>query len=69
MSIMAMKIALIALGLLYVMGFILMFWIQTQTPATLGLALARSAAWPVSLVLHREWPTGARQPIGDEDLM
>ena len=63
------KIVLMILGLLYVIGFALMFWIQAQSPVTLGLALLRSAAWPVSVVLRHEWPTGVRQRIGDEDLM
>jgi hypothetical protein len=59
---------LIGLGV-YIIGFGLMFLIQAQSPATLGLALVRSAAWPVSVVLRHEWPRGQRLPIGDEDLM
>ena len=58
-----MKIALSLAAAVYVVGFMLVFWMHTQMPATLGLAIARSAAWPVSLVKRDFWPRGTPLPM------
>lgn len=53
-----MKIALIAIAVLYASGFLLVLWMHTQMPATFGLALARSALWPISIVVREFVPRG-----------
>jgi hypothetical protein len=58
-----MRIVLVASSGLYVLGFALMFVMQTQMPVTFGLALVRSAAWPVSVATRSMWPHGAPQKM------
>lgn len=55
-----------AVAVIYVAGFGLMFMVQASAgPVTLGLAVARAAAWLVSVALRDEWPRGERQQPGD----
>lgn len=58
-----MKFALMALGSVYGVGFVLMFLLTTQLPNTFGLALFRSAAWPVSVARREIWPRGEPLPM------
>jgi len=58
-----MKIALSLAAVVYVVGFMLVLWMHLQMPATFGLALARSAAWPVSIVMRDFWPHGTPLPM------
>lgn len=56
--------------LIYAIGFVLMFMITTQLPNTFGLALLRSAAWPISIIRREVWPKGSPLPMDmgtDED--
>jgi len=57
------KAAIIAGTSIYIIGFALVFWMHTQMPATLGLALLRSAAWPVSIIRREFWPRGTPLPM------
>lgn len=52
-----MIIALRIIAGFYVAGFVLVFWLHTQMPVTFGLALLRSALWPVWVTTGR--PQGA----------
>ena len=40
---------IVGLGGFYLSGVVLIFWLHTQMPVTLGLALVRSALWPIWL--------------------
>lgn len=50
-----------ALLALYFLVAVLIFWMHTQMPVTLGLALMRSAVWPVWIMTGR--PQGQRLPM------
>jgi hypothetical protein len=41
-----MKTILAAVAIFYGIGVVGTFWLHTQMPVTLGLALLRSALWP-----------------------
>lgn len=56
-----MKIICFGIGTVYVVGAVLVFLLHTQLPVTLGLALARSAAWPMWVLTGR--PTGQPLPM------
>lgn len=58
-----MKTTLIATVGIYVAGFCLMLLLCTQLPNTFGLALVRSAVWPVSVLRHEIWPRGEPLPM------
>lgn len=59
----AIKAASTLIACIYAVGFVGVFLMHTQMPATLGLALARSAAWPISLVIGEFWPRGTPEPM------
>lgn len=42
-----MRVALVAISVVYIFGFTAAFVLNTQLPVTPGLLLARSALWPV----------------------
>jgi len=52
---------LLLLTSIYGIGFVGVFCLHTQLPATLGLALLRSAFWP--LWVTTGWPHGQPLPM------
>lgn len=58
-----MAAIILTAAVLYAVGFFLMLAVCAQLPNTIGLALVRSAAWPVSVVLREVWPRGQPQPM------
>lgn len=56
-----MKIAAVAIAVVYVIGFALTFWLHTQMPVTTGLAILRSYLWPVWVLTGR--PHGQPMPM------
>lgn len=57
----AMKILLIVLAAIYLLGAGGIFWMHTQMPVTFGLALLRSAVWPIWIATG--WPNGSPLPM------
>lgn len=55
-----MKMLILGVGF-YALGGVAVFWLHTQLPVTLGLALARSAVWPIWITTG--WPHGQPLPM------
>lgn len=59
---MSMLVWLIVIA--YCLGFVLAGWINaTMLPVTPGLALLRSALWPIWLASGFRWPGGRLEPM------
>jgi len=48
-----MRWVIVAVGAVYIVGAIAIFALHTQLPVTLGLALQRSALWPLWIITGR----------------
>lgn len=57
-----LKIAIAAVVVLYVVGFVLVFLVSASGPATPALSLYRAAVWPISLATGWQ-PKGERLPM------
>lgn len=56
-----MKTIFIVVFVIYLLGGAGVFWMHTQMPVTFGLALVRSAVWPIWIATGR--PRGSRLPM------